>query len=189
MVTPAHTGAIVHFNWLLVVASHGLPANRISRGGGEVFGVAYSGPAPPWAEPQGALGMGRAWPVMDSRRSRPRLPPQLKTPLWRPRPQSRACCPLETNGRLMRVSDRFSKCGVHSRSCCGISDPRRPGAAPEGAAQSGPEAGPRHAAPSRPAVVEPWDLHPPPWSTRLALPPFLSGARPRLKTSAHRPVR
>ena len=136
--------------------------------------------------------MGKAWPVMDSRRSSPRPPPPLKTPLWRPRPQSRACRPLETNGRLLRVSDRFSRCGVHSRSGCGISDPWRPGArrgVPEGAAQSGPEAGPRHAAPSQPAVVEPWDLHLPPWSTRLALPPFLYGARPRLKTSAHRPER
>ena len=31
-IPPSHTGPTVHLNWLPVVASHGPPANRISRG-------------------------------------------------------------------------------------------------------------------------------------------------------------
>lgn len=82
----------------------------------------------------------------------------------------------------MRVWDRFSRCGVHNRSSCSVSDPRRPGVrrgAPEGAAQSGPDGDPRHAAPSRPAVGEPGDLHLRPGSTRLALAPSLPWHTPK----------
>ena len=91
-------------------------------------------------------------------------------------------CRSETNGRLLRFWDRFSRCGVHNRSSCSVSDPRSPGVrrgAPEGAAQSGPDGDPRHAAPSRPAVGEPGDLHLRPGSTRLALAPSLPWHTPK----------
>lgn len=64
----------MHFNWLLVVASHGLPANRISRGGGEVFGVAYSGPAP---RGRSHKGVGHGGVACDGQ---PALPPSAPSP-------------------------------------------------------------------------------------------------------------
>lgn len=95
----------------------------------------------------GALGRRGLWWTVSS--PAPCALPHWKTPFQGPGPQSRFCHPLETNGRPLRVSARFSRCGVHSCGC-GVRDLRCPGVrhrARKGAVQSGPEAGARHIAP------------------------------------------
>lgn len=90
-----HAVPSVRSNWLLVVASHGLPANGIAQGVGEFsawlhgfrpHGQDHSGS---WAE-EGVACDGQL-----------ALPPPAPSPTGSP--HSRARRRLETNGRLLRV--------------------------------------------------------------------------------------
>lgn len=79
---------------------------------------------------------------------------------------------------LLRWLQRLGSAALRSKAQSG-----------EGAIWSGPEAGARHAAPSPPAVGEPWDLHLRYGSAQFARPPVLLRTlrRPKTYSAAHRP--
>lgn len=73
-----------------------------------MFGVAHEGPAP-----TGGAGAGvglRAWPARDTG-----APPSAPSPTGSPPPPARGPRAVETNGRPLRASGRFSRCRGHPR--------------------------------------------------------------------------
>lgn len=88
----ASTGLDVCSNWLMVVASHGLAANSIS-GAESSFQRVEHGSRAHGRSCRGRWA-GRAWPVMDSRFSRPGPPPALGARARAPRPPSRSRSPV-----------------------------------------------------------------------------------------------
>ena len=105
---PAFKGPTLRFNWFTIVASHGLSTNRISRGVAK-FLACHIRVARPMGGAVVGGGMEGAWPVMEGWFSRPWTPPPLEPRAPGTGPWPRACHPLETNGRSLHVSDRFSR--------------------------------------------------------------------------------
>lgn len=99
-------------------------------------------------------------------------PPHCEPGLGHPGPHPGACHPLEVSGTLWRVSDRFSRCGVHSRGCCGIWGPRCPGVSfGRGAGERTSRGRLQHLTAAAAAGGGPWGLQLRPGSARLARTP------------------
>nr|XP_054302291.1 copper-transporting ATPase 2 isoform X2 [Pongo pygmaeus] len=110
-----------------------------------VCGVANTALAPLGGTAVG-VGLRRAWPVIDSRRSLPRPPPPLEAPAWAPAPPSPAQSPPPVGGHWLAFAHRGSIFQVRSSL-----SPRllRLGPAAPGSQAQSPRRGQRRADPTR----------------------------------------
>ncbi|XP_054302291.2 copper-transporting ATPase 2 isoform X1 [Pongo pygmaeus] len=110
-----------------------------------VCGVANTAPAPLGGTAVG-VGLRRAWPVIDSRRSLPRPLPPLEAPAWAPAPPSPAQSPPPVGGHWLAFAHRGSIFQVRSSL-----SPRllRLGPAAPGSQAQSPRRGQRRADPTR----------------------------------------